>query len=85
MCALVVSEALSRNNFVIHLQITPGFTVAQLKGPLHVSKRKQEPPLPRPFDLPTNFSPQIMAGLESENLVGHPRTKFITAIANAIF
>lgn len=66
------------------IQIAPGSVVAHLKGPL-VSKRKQEPPLPRPFDLPANFSPQVMAGLESENLVGNARTKFITAIANAIF
>ena len=59
------------------IQIVPGSAI--------VSKRKQEQPLPRPFDLPTNFSPQVMAGLESESLVGHARTKFITAITNAIF
>ena len=52
---------------------------------LLVSKRKQEPPLPQLFDPPVNFSPQVMAGLEAENLVGNARTKFITAIVNAIF
>ena len=53
--------------------------------PHFVSKRKQEPALPRPFELPVNFSPEIMAGLQEEHLVGNPRRKFITAIANAIF
>ena len=68
------------------IQIAPGSAVAHLKGPLATcSKRKQEPPLPRPFDPPVNFSPQVMAGLEAENLVENERIKFITAIINAIF
>ena len=67
------------------IQIAPGSVVAHLKGPLLVSKRKQEPPLPRPFDPPVNFSPQVMAGLEAENLMGNARTKFKTTNANAIF
>ena len=54
------------------IQIAPGSVVAHLKGPLLVSKRKQEPPLPQPFDPPVNFSLQLMADLEAENLA---RTK----------
>ena len=67
------------------IQIAPGSVIAHLKGPLLVSKRKQEPPLhqpfdpplPQPFDPPVNFNPQVMASQEA-------RTKFITVIANAI-
>ena len=59
--------------------------IASLKVPLFISKRKQEPALPRPFELPINFSLDIMAGLQEEHLVGNPRRKFITAVANAIF
>ena len=66
------------------IQIAPGSVVAHLKGPLPVSK-KQEPPLPRPFDPPVNFSPLVMVGLEAEYLVGNAGIKIITAIANAIF
>jgi hypothetical protein len=72
---------------IIHLtlQVKLESAVGSLKVPLFVSKRKQEPALPRPFELPVNFSPDIMAGLQEEHLVGNPRRKFITAIANAIF
>ena len=59
------------------IQIAPGSVVAHLKGPLLVSKRKQEPPLPQPFDPLVNFNPQVMARQEA-------RIKFITVIANAI-
>ena len=45
------------------IQIAPGSVVAYLKGPLLVSKRKQERQLPQPFDPPVNFSPQVMAEL----------------------
>ena len=48
-------------------------------------KRKQEPPLPRLFDPPLNSSPQVMPGLDAENLVGNARTKFITAILQMPF
>ena len=74
---------------IIHLtlqvKLESESAVASLKAPLFVSKRKQEPALPHPFELPINFSPDIMAGLQEEHLVGNPRRKFITAIANSIF
>ena len=49
------------------------------------SKKKQEPQLPMPFDLPRNFQPNIEAGLNEENLTGKARAKFITSIAEAIY
>ena len=49
------------------------------------SKRAQEKPLPRPFPLPVNFQATIMEGLKKGVLVGRTRTKFVTAIAEAIF
>ena len=50
-----------------------------------VSKKKQEPQLPMPFDLPRNFQPNIQAGLDEKNLTGRARAKFITSIAEAIY
>ena len=74
---------------IIHLtlqvKLESESAVASLKVPLFVSKRKQEPALPRPFELPINFSPDKMVGLQEEHLVANPRRKFITAIANSIF
>ena len=49
------------------------------------SKRKQEAPLPRPFQLPINFQPNIQTGLDKHNLTGRTRAKFITAVAEAIY
>ena len=49
------------------------------------TKRKQELALPRPFSLPSNFSHSVVSGLEEKHLVGKARTKFITAIASAMF
>lgn len=50
-----------------------------------ITERKQEPPLPRPFPLPRNFTPSITLALESEKLTGKERAKFMTAIAHSIF
>lgn len=50
-----------------------------------ISVRKAELPLPKPFELPTNFTPNIKEGLENESLNGKTRGKFITAIAQAIY
>ena len=50
-----------------------------------VSKKKQEPQLPIPFELPRNFQPNIQAGLDENNLTGRARAKFITSIAEAIY
>ena len=52
--------------------------------PPRFSARKPEPPLPTPFEVPTNFPPMVMAALSSKSLYGKPRTKFITTIAQAI-
>ncbi len=56
-------------------KVTPEFT----------SKRKLEPPLPRPFGVPQNFPYAITEGLKNEKLVGKPRTKFVTIIAQSIY
>ena len=50
-----------------------------------LTKRGHEPPLPRPFSIPSNFSPAVSQGLADKKLVGKPRAKFITAIAQSIF
>ena len=50
-----------------------------------LSKRKQEAPLPRPFDVPLNFPPNVEAALMKKSLFGKPRTKFITVIAQSIY
>ena len=49
------------------------------------SKRKQEPELPIPFDMPRNFQPYIQLGLDQENLTGKARAKIITTIAESIY
>lgn len=49
------------------------------------SKRKQEPALPIPLDLPHNFQPKIQEGLDQKNLTGRARAKFITSIAEAMY
>ena len=49
------------------------------------SKRKQEDPLPMPFQLPTNFPPRVSDGLEKKTLYGKAHAKFITTIAQAIY
>ena len=53
--------------------------------PTCVSKRKQEPKLPRPFQLPVNFNPTINEALQNESLTGKSRARFISVIAESIF
>ena len=55
------------------------------KRAIFASKRKQEPPLSKPFKLPINFPDNIKEGLAGENLVGKSRSKFVTRIAEAIY
>lgn len=50
-----------------------------------VSKRNQEPPLPTPFELPQNFSTKVQTGLDTQNLTGRVRGKFVTSIAEAMY
>ena len=50
-----------------------------------LSKLKQEAPLPRPFDVPLRFTPNVEAALLKNSLFGKPRTKFITVIAQSIY
>lgn len=38
-----------------------------------------------PFELPINFPDNIKDGLANEHLVGKPRSKFVTKIAEALF
>ena len=49
------------------------------------TKKKQEPPLPIPFELPRNYKPEVMAGLEKNFFSGTVVTKFLAAVAAAIF
>ena len=50
-----------------------------------ISKKKQEPRLPQPFQLPGNFNPTIAEALKSEMLSGKCRGKFLQVIADSIF
>lgn len=50
-----------------------------------ISIRKAENPLPKPFELPLNFTPNVQAGLTSKSLHGKARSKFITLIAQSIY
>ena len=50
-----------------------------------MSKRKQEPALPKPFQVPVNFTPNVEDALLNKALYGKPRTKFITIIAQSIY
>ena len=52
---------------------------------MYVSKRKQEPPLHMPFELPINFPENIKVGLAEKQLVGRKRSKFVTKIAEAMY
>lgn len=47
--------------------------------------RGHEPPLPKPFDIPSNFPQAISMGLANKKLIGKSRTKFITIIAQSIY
>ena len=55
------------------------------KRAIFASKRKQEPPLSKPFKLHINFPDNIKEGLAGENLVGKSGSKFVTRIAEAIY
>lgn len=57
-------------------------SIIQIK---RASQRKHEPPLRRPFELPTNFNASIQEGLDREHLTGKARGKFVTAIAHSLF
>lgn len=50
-----------------------------------MSKKKQEPRLPRPFQLPDNFNPTIADALKNKLLSGKVRGKFLQVIADSIF
>ena len=53
--------------------------------PRTITRREQEPPLPSPFPLPTNYPKEVMAGLNMGVLSVGSRTKFFSRIAGAIF
>lgn len=50
-----------------------------------LSQRKQEKPLPNPFQLPENFPSIVEAALLKKALFGHARTKFLTVVAQSIY
>lgn len=70
--------------------VPPPSKVKKLATPVNmhkkrISARKAELPLPKPFEVPANFSPNVQVGLESNSLNGKTRAKFITMIAQAIY
>ena len=50
-----------------------------------LTKRAQELPLPRPFEILSNLPQNISADLAARKLTGRPRTKFVTIIAQSIY
>ena len=52
---------------------------------MFASKRKQEPPLHIPFELPANYPENIKVALSEKYLVGKNRSKFVTKIAEAMY
>ena len=75
-----------QNLFCLHLKTIKKPPCKKVKVEATISsKRAQERPLPRPFPLPENFQPAIMAALKEGNLVGRNRTKFVTALTEAIY
>ena len=50
-----------------------------------LSKRKQEAPLPRLFDVPLSFPPKVEGALLKNHFFERPWTKFITVIAQSIY
>ena len=58
---------------------------ALLQKPRTITKRKLEPPLPMPFELPKNYKPVVMSELDKGFLSGKGKTKFIADVAAAIF
>lgn len=49
------------------------------------TKKKQEPPLPLPFELPRNYKPEVMVGLENGFLSATAKSKFLGDVAAAVF
>jgi len=47
--------------------------------------KKEEQPLPHPFQLPDNYCKVVRDGLDSTVMSGKARTKFIASIASAMF
>eukprot|EP00731_Ephydatia_muelleri_P027635 Em0019g508a len=59
--------------------------IRSVKKRRYLAKRDGEPPLPKPYVLPRNFTPGIMEGLEKKQLSQRQRSKFLAAIARDIF
>ncbi len=59
--------------------------IQEVKPKKRISVRKQEMPLPKPFEVPHNFTPNVEDALESKSLNGKTRAKFITLIAQSIY
>ena len=57
----------------------------KLKYVAFQSKRKKEDPLPLPFELPANFTPNVTDGLQQKMLFGKTHAKFITTVAQTIY
>lgn len=69
------------------VKLDPGASIVNVWSRV-ASKKKQEPPLPIPFDLPINFQPKIREGMRKEHLTSRARGargKFVTAIAEAMY
>lgn len=50
-----------------------------------ITKRKSEPQLPMPFELPLNYPFKVSIGLDNKNLVGKSYSKFISSIAGSAY
>ena len=50
-----------------------------------LTKKVQDPPLPRPFELPQNFPQAITIALLNKKLIVKPTAKFIITISQAVY
>lgn len=68
------------------LEESSGATVVKIEKRKQIKiKKEQEPPLPRPFELPRNYPKAVANDLEKGLLTGKTRIKFLSSIAAAMF
>ena len=49
-----------------------------------ITQHKQEPPLPNPFPLPSNFPPMVAPALKGKTQTSKTRAKSVSVLANAV-
>lgn len=52
---------------------------------MYTERRKAEPPLKAPFELPRNWPVIVNCGLDEGKLTGKARSKFISCVAGSIY